>query len=351
MGVELVRVLVGPTEREFTLHKRLLCSASAFFRDSLDATPASLSSSFNKRLSQDQPSRHVKATNNGTGGAILWLPIESTHMFELFVLWLYQRRAFTAFINGAIASLDPDASSSSTSHSHSTNPQTLHWNLVRLHLFATKTSLPLLQDTAMDALQDLYLRCDWEVSPSFVHFLYSTADPSHAFRLRKWAVAMVAWTMALHRDEAGTVHTWKRLIDALPELADGYAMHIEKMAGSRGANMHIKNPQLRLPANRLRSEERFFGFRLCSFHSHRSVVGEGPCLHARVAAAAGPEGSGDVPKPLVLADKILPLLPPAPPAKKMPVRAKDEMESDDSDQRILSPVSLHIRDGFYLDCS
>ncbi len=41
--------------------------------------------------------------------------------------------------------------------------------------------------------------------------------------------------------------------------------------------MAIKNPQLRLPENKLRSEERFFGFRQCSFHSHRSAVGEGVC--------------------------------------------------------------------------
>jgi hypothetical protein len=36
---------------------------------------------------------------------------------------------------------------------------------------------------------------------------------------------------------------------------------------------------LRIPANRLRNDERAFGFRQCSFHSHRSSVGERRCPH------------------------------------------------------------------------
>jgi hypothetical protein len=192
----------------------------------------------------------------------------------------------------------------------------------------------------MDALQDLYLRCDWEVSLSFVHFLYSDCYAEHAFRLRKWAVAMVAWTLAMQRSES-VGSEWQHLMDNTPVLAHDYAMHLAKMAGSRGANLCIKNPQLRLPANKLRSEERFFGFRQCSFHSHRSAVGEGPCPHTR----AGMAGAVDVRSTIAI-----PSLPSSV-ARTMPKRAKDEIESDESDHSILSPVDMHIRDGFYLDCS
>lgn len=74
-----------------------------------------------------------------------------------------------------------------------------------------------LQDTALDALQDLYLARDWDASPGLVRFLYShdgrgagmdaasaEMHAEHAFRLRRWAVAMVAWTLALA--EQGLAH-------------------------------------------------------------------------------------------------------------------------------------------------
>ncbi|KAH8910629.1 hypothetical protein BR93DRAFT_854548, partial [Coniochaeta sp. PMI_546] len=276
-GTEVVRVKVGPRQREFALHKKLLCSASPYFRDRLDATPASLSSSSNNRF--DSQSRPVDgATSSACGGAMLWLSTEAPEMFELFVLWLYQRRAFTTFIEAVMSQVDPDSCAAALSeHSRETSRRTLHWNLVRLHLFAAKALLPALQDAAMDAIQDLYLRCDWEVSPSFVRFLYADCYAEHAFRLRKWAVAMVAWTMAMQGGELSD--EWQRLLENHPVLDHDYTSHLKKMAGSRGADLCIKNPQLRLPANRLRSEERFFGFRQCSFHSHRSTVGEGPCPH------------------------------------------------------------------------
>jgi hypothetical protein len=272
---------------------------------------------------------------------MLWLPTEAPEMFELFVLWLFQRRAFSTFIGAAISQVDPDSCSAALSeHSHETSRRTLHWNLVRLHLFAAKTLLPALQDAAMDALQDLYLRCDWEVSPSFVRFLYADCNAEHAFRLRKWAIAMVAWTVAMQGGDPSD--EWQRLLENHPVLDHDYTSHLKKMAGTRGANLCVKNPQLRLPANRLRSEERFFGFRQCSFHSHRSTVGEGPCPHDGPATA----GAVDVRKTVAI-----PSLPSSAARGKLPGRAKDEMESDESDHSSLSPVSVYIRDGFYLDCS
>lgn len=274
---------------------------------------------------------------------MLWLSTEAPEMFELFVLWLYQRRSFTTFIEAAISKVDPDSCSAAVSEqSHETSRRKLHWNLVRLHLFAAKTLLPALQDASMDALQDLYLRCDWEVSPSFVRFLYAGCCAEHALRLRKWAVAMVAWTIAMQGGEPGD--EWQQLLENHPVLDHDYTSHLNKMAGSRGADLCIKNPQLRLPANRLRSEERFFGFRQCSFHSHRSIVGEGPCPHDSTTTAGA--DAVDVRK-----TAALPSLPSSAPRGKPSRRAKDEMESDESDHGVLSPVSVYIRDGFYLDCS
>ncbi|EOO02064.1 hypothetical protein UCRPA7_2388 [Phaeoacremonium minimum UCRPA7] len=192
-------------------------------------------------------------------------------MFELFVLWLYQRRAFAALIDETINALTRESPPSARVEA---SQMALHWNLVRLHLFAASIDLPALQDVAMDVLQDLYLRCDWDVSARFVRYLYDR-DAEHAFRLRKWAVAMMAWTLAAngHDEEDGIPQSFQQLFDSYPDLCDDYAAHLSKMAGSR-ANVAIKNPQLRLHANKLRSEERHFGFRQCSFHSHRSAVGE-----------------------------------------------------------------------------
>lgn len=126
----------------------------------------------------------------------------------------------------------------------------------------------------MDALQDLYLRCDWDVSAHFVRFLYKDCTHEQAFRLRKWAVAMLAWTLS--NGGSGDIRAFDDLFVEVSNLSRDYAQHIDKMTDSR-ANVCIKNPQLRLPRNRLKNEERHFGYRQCSFHSHRSAVGEGPC--------------------------------------------------------------------------
>ncbi|KAB5580872.1 hypothetical protein GE09DRAFT_1213318 [Coniochaeta sp. 2T2.1] len=352
-GTQVVRVKVGPRQREFRLHKKLLCSASPWFRERLEATPASLTSCGSKASSPSRPKHADSTASSASAGAMLWLSTEIPEMFELFVLWLYQRRAFSTFMEAAIAQVDPDCCSAAlTEASVETSRQTLHWNLVRLHLFAAKTELPALQDAAMDALQDLYLRCDWEVSPPFIRFLYADCYAEDAFRLRKWAVAMVAWTISMQGGEP--TDEWQDLFTAHPVLDHDYASHLKKMAGSRGANLCIKNPQLRLPANRLRSEERFFGFRQCSFHSHRSAVGEGPCPHESAGNSAA---AVDVRKTVAI-----PSLPTSlPRATQLARRAKDKEEtaSDESDHNVLSPVSDHnnvmspvsmyIRDGFYLD--
>ncbi|KAK3341070.1 hypothetical protein B0T25DRAFT_442223 [Lasiosphaeria hispida] len=306
-GLEEVKVLVGQEQREFTLNKKLLCETSSFFRDHVESSTP---------------------TENGQDDeedSIMWLPAESAEMFELFVLWLYRRRAFLALVDYAVPRVTRDASVFATLP----KLQTLRWKLVRLHLFAAVIDLPALQDVAMDALQDLYLRCDFDVSPHFVAFLYGDCNTEHAFRLRKWAVAMLAWTLHGVERNPAVATQFERLFTAYPSLADDYKIHLEKMALSK-ADVRIKNPQLRLPMNKLRSGERFFGFRQCSFHSHRATVGEKVCPHLVEHSLS----------PLVL---------------RSPRAGKDKdkdagSDGSDSEQTILSPVG-EMTETSFLDLS
>jgi hypothetical protein len=109
-------------------------------------------------------------------------------------------------------------------------------------------------------------------------------------------------------------------------------MHIQKMSMSR-ADVRVKNPQLRLPANKLRSGERFFGFRQCTFHSHRATVGEGACPHA-----------------MALGGGHAPTVPPLPAHLR---RCKEEVESDveDADQQLLISPVRDLNEMSYLDLS
>ncbi len=304
-------MLVGQTQREFNLNRKLLCEASAFFRHNVEA---------------------VSSPEDGgdDDDSIMWLPRESPEMFELFVLWLYRQRSFLALIDEAIPRVARDAAVFASLP----KLQTLRWNLVRLHLFAARIDLPELQDAAIDALQDVYLRGDLDVSPRFLAFLYGECDAEHAFRLRKWAVAMTAW--ALHgcnvdRDPALTSQ-FDRLFATYKDLAEDYRIHLEKMAQSK-ADVRIKNPQLRLPMNKLRSGERFFGFRQCSFHSHRATVGESLCPHLAV----------HTPAPLIVR--------PLKGAGSAPTSATGSgSDTSDSEQTILSPV-CDMTETSFLDLS
>jgi hypothetical protein len=89
---------------------------------------------------------------------------------------------------------------------------------------------------------------------------------------------MIVWT--LHGKSGSTSPArFQKLFDTYKELWENYVMHLQKMAENK-ANVIIKNPQLRLPENKFCSEERYFGFRQCSFHSHRAQIGEGTCPHS-----------------------------------------------------------------------
>ncbi|CAK7241456.1 MAG: hypothetical protein STHCBS139747_002918 [Sporothrix thermara] len=315
MEAHLLRVLVGPDPREFVVHRALLRASSAFFRDSLDAAPhghaaspehPSSPSFFSHSSSPSSPLSPSSLTNPGTTTSVLWLAGESADVFELFVLWLYRRHAFRAVVEDAVNVLAREAEpgediellpensssfSSSSGSAASRNLSDLHWHLVRLHLFATFVDIPVLQDVVMDTLQDLYLRFDWPATPALLRFLYLEADPVAACRLRKWAVALLAWTLATTPNDAADsennsnnnsnnrpAKSSLQRLAGIPELRADYSAHRRKMQISR-ADVRIKNPQLRIPGNQLRREDRHFGFRQCSFHSHRRTAGEGHCPH------------------------------------------------------------------------
>ncbi|KAM3501701.1 hypothetical protein MY10362_005350 [Beauveria mimosiformis] len=316
MGATTTTVLVGRSRQPFIVDRRLLCAASPFFRDQLQMPNRYASSSSSPRSDGLLTYRPVT----------LWLPGESTTMFGLFVEWLHAPRSFRSYLDdtAAAATRDPLSPSSSSpsslpSSSSSASPaQLLHWALVRLHLFAAHLGLAALQDLAMDALQDLYLCCDWDISPGVVTYLYTRCEARPAARLRRWAVAMMAFSLAVadwHTTSSGgddddsrtaaaaaaaaTVSAasatdadtrLRGLIGALPELAADYAAHVRSMRRA-ALDMRFKNPQLRIPANALHNEKRAFGFRECSFHSHRRAVGQGACPHGASGLRRAETGS------------------------------------------------------------
>ena len=92
----------------------------------------------------------------------------------------------------------------------------------------------------------------------------------------------------------------QELFDSCPGFWEEYNTHLVKMSKGK-LHCHSKNPQLRLPSNNLRNEERQFGYRQCSFHTHRSAVGQGKCPHSIFplspfipAFATSPSTDGDV---------------------------------------------------------
>lgn len=268
----MTTVLVGPKQHAFKVDKKLLCAASPFFQE---------------RLEDPSQSRQIS----------LWLPGESAAMFALFVEWVHLGSQFRAHLDEAIINAHETSEQAS---------QHVHWAIIRLHLFASHLGLYELQDLAMDSVQDLYLRCDWDVPPGLITFLYVDCEALPAVRLRRWAVAMVAFSLTggshlkFHPQDSETSDPsrFQALLDELPEFAADYSVHSRKMAAS-GLDVRFKNPQLRIPANRLRNEERAFGFRQCSFHSHRARVGQHRCPHAvrevkrRRAEVRPPSSSSD----------------------------------------------------------
>ncbi|KAI1133537.1 hypothetical protein F5Y10DRAFT_259858 [Nemania abortiva] len=237
-GPDIVKVVVGPNRNEFLIPRRLLASCE-YFRARLDLA-------------------------RGQTGVVIRLEGQCPDMFRLFEHWLSERRGLSKFID--------DAESNESC-------EELHWDLVNLQLFAANIGEAALQDVAMDALQDLYLRCNWEIDPELVKWVYTECDPEASYclrNLRRWIVAMIAWGMG--DKEAGSA--LETVFGECAGLRGEYDNHLKKVGASH-LSIDFKNPQLRLPSNNLRSEERQFGYRQCSFHTHRSAIGQGRCPHAR----------------------------------------------------------------------
>ncbi|KAI0484799.1 hypothetical protein GGR56DRAFT_44111 [Xylariaceae sp. FL0804] len=315
-GPDTVKVVVGPERKAFFIARKLLASC-AYFRDQIDTAEL--------EFSGGQP--HLVVRLDG----------QCPDMFGLFTYWLRARRGFDRFVEEATTSRAAAAASAA---------EELHWDLVNLHMFAAQVGLPALQDLAMDGIQDIYLRRDWEVNPQLVRYVWAECGPAESCRLRKWLVAMTAWTLGgdhgffadddddvdhhhhedkdKDKDKAadGREHhgdadadasrenanraaadqtrraAMRALLDELPGLRETYAVHLGKLRRSK-LHAHFKNPQLRLPSNHLRNEERQFGFRQCSFHTHRSAVGQDRCPLALFCPEDdfGPSYSSRVPSP------------------------------------------------------
>ncbi|KAI4600174.1 hypothetical protein KJ359_001276 [Pestalotiopsis sp. 9143b] len=271
-----VRVFVGEESREFIFAKKELASTSPYFASRLDASGLNY-------LQRDAQL------------STLWLEDLCPDMFELFAYWADQHhRRQQEEDGGVFAGFQLFIDEAQLQDCC----EELHWDLVHLHLFAARLGIDALQDAAMDAVQDLYLRCDWEVIPELVALAYSNNDDEDqhdgdgeddfaGYRLRKWIVAMAAWTLngsGATDDEQDRV---RALFAMAPGLRVDYDAHMDKSSRSR-VRLQFKNPQLRLPSNSLRNDERQFGFRQCSFHTHRSLVGQGRCPHT--VPSASPRG-------------------------------------------------------------
>lgn len=266
----LISILVGPKKRRFKVNFQLLCDISPFFQE---------------RLEDPFHSQTVS----------LWLPSESPAMFGLFVEWVHSPDTFRGHLDKVVSSAHKKGEQASLE---------MHWAIIHLHLFAAQLSLDMLRDASIDAIQDLYLQYDWDVPPKLVTYLYTECETEPSIRLRRWAVAMVAYCLAVggqlkfpDRDLATTdpsqLHA---LFQSLPGFAADYGQHMENMKES-GHDVRIKNPQLRIAANELRNDGRTFGFRECSFHSHRAAVGEGECPHGVVRTPSRAMSAPDLPRP------------------------------------------------------
>ncbi|PHH65526.1 hypothetical protein CDD81_2306 [Ophiocordyceps australis] len=250
----MTTVLVGSRQTSFKVNRKQLCAVSPFFRERLET------------------SSHQKPIS-------LWLPGESSAMFAIFVEWVHSPSEFRDILEEAIKEAQEAGDQASMD---------CHWTLIRLHLFASSLQLYHLQDIVMDAIQDVYLKLDWDVSPSLIIYLYTQCESEPAVRIRRWAVAMVAFTLSgpsqplkLHPQDSASSDPagFRALFESLPEFNQDYVAHMRSMKAAH-LDVRFKNPQLRISANKLRNEQRLFGFRECSFHSHRAAVGQARCPDA-----------------------------------------------------------------------
>lgn len=318
---------IGEEQREFCVHKNLLVSASQYFADlvanvpalqpmSIDhgffrsnffaqsryGTPESTMRGFGERLSTGPVFESSPAVS------VIWLQAESPAMFELFVLWLYQRSVGLVRLVDEVSAHRAGGVKATSKICRSIG---LPQNLAELHVFAAKVGIDELQDVALDALQDVFLRCEWQATPKFIRFVFECYDPENAYRLRQWTVAMMAWTLAAtgtdllslcfaasknrskkspreqhpslsnHHQKQPIpefVRRFSAILSDIPDLLKDFVDHVSKLSRLKGSAAQ-KNPTIRLPTNCMKTDGRQYGFRLCSFHSHRKEVGQGECPH------------------------------------------------------------------------
>ncbi|PNP46647.1 hypothetical protein TGAMA5MH_01592 [Trichoderma gamsii] len=216
-------------------------------------------------------------------------------MFGLFIEWVHSPETFRDYLDSAIHSAFKKREQASLD---------IHWAIIHLHLFASQLSLSDLQDASMDAIQDLYLKYDWDVPPKLIAYLYTECEAEPSICLRRWAVAMVAFRLAVgsqptfpEQDSTSLdPNQFYALFQSLSEFSADYAQHIKYMKES-GHDIQVKNPQLRMPENEESNDGQFYGFRECSFHSHSSEVGEGPCPFAAGRSPSRAMSAPDLPRP------------------------------------------------------
>ncbi|KAL7900080.1 hypothetical protein HDV63DRAFT_303520 [Trichoderma sp. SZMC 28014] len=267
---DLTTLLIGPKKRRFKVNHTLLCGVSPFFQE---------------RLEDPFHSQTVS----------LWLPSESPAMFGLFVEWVHSPETFCDHLDNAINSAFKKREQASLD---------IHWAIIHLHLFASQLSLSHLQDASMDAIQDLYLKYDWDVSPRLIVYLYTECEAEPSIHLRRWAVAMVAFRLSVgsqlkfpEQDSTNMdPNQFYALFQSLSEFSADYGRHINYMNES-SHDVQVKNPQLRMPENEESNSGQVFGFRQCSFHSHGSEVVEGPCPLAISRSPSRTMSAPDLPRP------------------------------------------------------
>jgi hypothetical protein len=147
-GSEMVHIYVGQRKVNFSLHKKLLGSASPFFDKAFNA------------------GFHETATGE------MILPDVDPYVFQGFMNWLYA---------GMLGNLAPDSETWSLAE------------LVDLYLFSVAKFCNGLKKDAMDAIQDLLNQGDDYLGLSIVQKIYNNTFNTEDAPIRKFCCAMIRW--------------------------------------------------------------------------------------------------------------------------------------------------------------
>ncbi|KAG4424734.1 hypothetical protein IFR04_002082 [Cadophora malorum] len=175
LGTEIVTIHVGPKRKAFSLHKKLLCSRSAYFN---------------------------KAFNGGfkeTEGTI-YLPEDDPTAFDALVVFIYQNslplfpsKQFPANIEGCDCYADV---------------------LERIIFFADKLCINELANKSMDLMQDLEMEYSRLVNPERIANVYKRTGPKSKFRL--YCTATRCYDLRIYESER--MERVKKLAIEVPEF-------------------------------------------------------------------------------------------------------------------------------------